>query len=626
MGRRTAVVCALLAGLLGLAAGADPAGADPPTITVTPTSIDGGDHVQVKLTGMGGGGILGLFTCATEDLNGSEPPPMGLLQQRCSNFQIVIPVPPPVDGVVTLDYVPAEAWSVSAGDGSDPERRRCGVAPADCAVVAFDPTLLVSTPPATFTTTPSPLLVLPATVREGDGMDVLVAGTPQATQAVAQCTLPVASTLAASTCGPTTQVALGDGGLGEGRLTPTAEVGGVSCAADGANHCAIASFDPGGAHLATREISVAATPPPPPLEIQVSRTDEEIRDGDSLTVTVTGPGLEPVWVGECAASVADTGDVDTGPCTDVVSATAGFPPLIPPTPIQATAHETFTGADGTAVDCTSAPDACVYAVESQAADDPGFATAPLPFDLPDVITVAPTEGLLDGATVAIDALGLVRVGQYTGLVCEGVHAGDELPRDLKPCDPDSSRRAFAGPDGALHLVVPVHQRFTDDVGVTRTCREGCQVVLVAGNAITTLGVTSVTPIAMAEGTIAAAPSTGLADGQAVTVTGSQLMPSYDGPTLLFPTGGWALVQCDAGLLDDPTLLGVFTQCGGVDLGAPLQVTGPDLTASAGVHATLHRFLGDTSDCTAGPGTCLLVLARWEQDATVTLHTAPISFG
>jgi hypothetical protein len=408
-------------------------------------------------------------------------------------------------------------------------------------------------------------------------------------------------------------------------LTAAGRIGDVTCPADGAFHCAVASFDAGGARLGTQDVSVTLPPPPPPFEVQVAHAGEEIRDGDGLTVTVTGPGPVPVWVGECAASVAATGDVDTGPCTDVVSATAGLPPLLPPAPIHATARAKFTGADGTAVDCTSAPDACVYAVESQSADNPGFATAPLPFDLPDVITVAPTEGLLDGATVAIDAHGLVRAGEYVGLVCEGVHDGGALPRGARPCDLDSLRRTFAGPDGALHLEVPVHQRFTDDIGATRTCREGCQAVLVHGNGIDGLGVTSVTPIAMAEGSIAAAPDTGLADGQAVTVTGSQLMPSYDGPTLLFPTGGWALVQCDAALLDDPTLLGVFTQCGGVDLGAPLQVTGPDMTASAGVHATLHRFLGDTTDCTAGPGTCLLVLARWEQDATVTLHPAPLGF-
>jgi hypothetical protein len=99
-----------------------------------------------------------------------------------------------------------------------------------------------------------------------------------------------------------------------------------------------------------------------------------------------------VSVGERAASVAETGDVDTGRCTDVVAATSALPPLIPATPNQATARARFTGADGTAVDGASADDACVYAVESQAADDPGFDTEPLPFDLPDAITVGPPKG------------------------------------------------------------------------------------------------------------------------------------------------------------------------------------------------------------------------------------------
>lgn len=625
MGRRMAVVCALLVALLGVA-GADPAFADTPTITVTPTNINGGDHVQVKLTGFAGGGVMGLFTCKTADFVPGVPAPSETLTARCGFPEIILPVPAPVDGVITLDYVPREVWSNPSSTAGQPdELRRCGAAPGDCAVAAFSPSENLTTPLAPITTTPSPLLVNPSTTADGGPMKVYASGDPQTTQTVAQCTLPVAATLAASTCGPTTQVTLDDLGLGAGQLTAAGRIGDVTCANDGAFHCAVASFDAGGARLATQDVSVTLPAPAPPMEVQVAHADQEIRDGDSLTVSIINGGPIPLWVGECAASVVDTGDVDTGPCTDVVAAQGSIPPLIPATQVQATARAMFTGADGTAVDCTAAPDACVYAVESQAADDTSFATAPLPFDLPDVVTVAPTEGLLDGATVAIDAQGLVRDGEYVGLVCEGVHDGDELPRAARPCDLDSLTGTFAEPDGALHLEVPVHQRFTDDVGATHTCREGCQVVLVRGNAINELGVASVTPIAMAEGSIAAAPDSGLADGQAVTVTGSQLMPSYDGPTLLFPTGAWALVQCDAALLDDPTLLGVFTECGGVDLGAPLQVTGPDLTASAGVHATLHRFLGGTTDCTAGPGTCLLVLARWEQDATVTLHTASIGF-
>jgi hypothetical protein len=77
MGRRMAVVCALLVVALVGAAGTDPASADTPTITVTPTSINGGDHVQVKLTGFAGGGIMGLFTCKTADFSLSGAGPLG---------------------------------------------------------------------------------------------------------------------------------------------------------------------------------------------------------------------------------------------------------------------------------------------------------------------------------------------------------------------------------------------------------------------------------------------------------------------------------------------------------------------------------------------------------------------
>jgi hypothetical protein len=83
--------------------------------------------------------------------------------------------------------------------------------------------------------------------------------------------------------------------------------------------------------------------------------------------------------------------------------------------------------------------------------------------------------------------------------------------------------------------------------------------------------------AMATGTLAVQPDTGLTDGQAVTVAGTDVMSSYAGPDVwIVHTGEWGLVQCDAGLVDDPTLFGVFANCG-LPPGGPVDVPGSTFT-------------------------------------------------
>jgi hypothetical protein len=133
--------------------------------------------------------------------------------------------------------------------------------------------------------------------------------------------------------------------------------------------------------------------------------------------------------------------------------------------------------------------------------------------------------------------------------------------------------------------------------------------------------------AMAAGAITATPATGLSDGQQVTVTGNDLMSTYDGPSFLFLHAGiWALAECGPGVLDDPSIVGVLVNCGFPPGSGGVDVPGSTFTRNVQVAATVQPLFGDPVNCrTAGSGGCVLLLGRLEQDGTTSLHTTPIAF-
>ena len=154
------------------------------------------------------------------------------------------------------------------------------------------------------------------------------------------------------------------------------------------------------------------------------------------------------------------------------------------------------------------------------------------------------------------------------------------------------------------------------------CRDHCTVTLLSP----TGDLQAVVGYAMAEGDLSLSPDTGLRDGQTVQVTGRDLMSTYHGPTLLvFPTGGWVISQCDRAILDQPSLFGFFTHC--VVLGTrAVTIDGSTLDTTWDVQATITKILGGTTDCTASPGACVVGLARFEQDASLSTHFVPVGFG
>ena len=130
---------------------------------------------------------------------------------------------------------------------------------------------------------------------------------------------------------------------------------------------------------------------------------------------------------------------------------------------------------------------------------------------------------------------------------------------------------------------------------------------------------------MAPTVVTATPATGLVDGQDVVVAADDLMSAYAGRTLMFATGGWSVVQCDAALGATPGLWEVFTHCAIPPGGGAVDVPGTTASATVQVQATLSKILGGTTDCTASAGACVVGYVRWEQDATVTAHTTSITF-
>jgi hypothetical protein len=437
---------------------------------------------------------------------------------------------------------------------------------------------------------------------------VWLRGDPGATVAVAQCGTnnerPVASR-----CGTPVDVVIGPDGVGHGQVTvATVLTVGARTTNCSVTSCPLAVLDPAG-QPAGRQVRLTYRTDPT-LTIAAA-PERSLQDGSPVRVAASGDHPVPLNVYQCAGAAPPATAID-GPCVDLgttLPASAG-----PFDPVVAEVATSFTGADGRAVTCGAAPEDCSLAVGAPGSEL--WATTPLSFA---AVSLAPATGLVDGQAMTVTAAGLDPGETYRPVYCRSA-----VPGEFAGCPgPEPSVEATADAAGNLTLTVPARQ-LVGDFGYITRCRAQCAVGLIpraGASAVVVVG------YAMAEGSLAATPSTGLVDGQEVTLTGTDLMPTYPGaPFWLFPsTGGWGVGQCDRAVVDEPTILGVFTHCAVVPPGA-VDVAGSTLTTPVPVRATLERILGGTTDCTATPGACVLVLTRVEWDGTVSVHaTAPLTF-
>lgn len=271
--------------------------------------------------------------------------------------------------------------------------------------------------------------------------------------------------------------------------------------------------------------------------------------------------------------------------------------------------------------CGDGPDACLVVVEAAGADpaDPAAASAAVAM-VPETLTVTPATGVLDGQVVLIEATGLAPGADEMVFVCPpGV--SDYAYHLLTRCDYTFGVHGEA--DGRGSLALPVSFRVG---GPPVICTDQCEVRVTMGRTTGGSGRTRGVPFSFAEGDVSVTPDAGLADGQAVQVDATGLMPTYrDGrPVWIFPSGAWALVQCDAAVGESPSLYATFAGCAAAPTSRTVDVPGSELHEPIEVRAGFTSFLGDQVDCTGSPGDCVVGLIRLEEDGTVTTHLAPIA--
>jgi hypothetical protein len=429
----------------------------------------------------------------------------------------------------------------------------------------------------------------------------------------AQCRV-LGQALGTSRCGPRVRAVVGADGLARAtvRVTATLTVAGRTrdCRLD---PCDLAAFGLDTVRLGSGRLSFDR---PEGIVVQPHPT-VALTDGAYLIVEASGPRDVPLRYHLCAATATGPEAID-GPCIDLGAELPASPEgygwssgMTVPNP--------FTGADGEVVTCGRAPQDCVVALAARGSSL--WASVPVDFA---TASLAPSTGVLDGEVVDVTATGLEPNTLYVPVLCAGAHrgmVGAACQADGTDTPPPALDAPRSDADGTVRLTAATLQRFDARASGAHYCRDDCGVGL-AGRG----PVEAIAPYSLSEGQVQAVPATGLADGQVVTVAGTDLMSSYDGPPFwAFPaTGQWALAQCDASVVAEPTILGVFTHCAPAG-GGPVEVLDATLEADVTVTAAVEPVLGGRVDCTAGPDACVLALTRVEQDGSVTLRPAPITF-
>jgi hypothetical protein len=361
---------------------------------------------------------------------------------------------------------------------------------------------------------------------------------------------------------------------------------------------------------------------PEPLSITVDPATG-IQPGQQVQVTVNGAPDENVFVFQCASTV---GEIDFCAPNGTVLVDAGERPTTVTFPVSDFIEPLTGGRWAYCGDCfiTASAASSSQIVHAPIHVEPG----PLAVrflgddDLVHEGGHAPTD-LQDGDVLNTAVTGTRAV--TTGLaLCDASVAGTHHVFD-GPCNPPAM--VDAGSDaGRVRLTVA--STFNGNDGSTVRCRRtNCVVALASTDGSIFLS----EPVEFrSPGDITVEPSDGLVDGQAVQVTGHDVSPTYAGPPFwIFPeTGNWVIAQCDAAVVDAPSIASVFDRCTNVpgrgEVDVPSRQAELDL-GTAAVQASITSFLGRDVDCTAAPGTCVLTLLRLESNGSVTVLPAPLAF-
>ena len=487
----------------------------------------------------------------------------------------------------------------------------CVDEPFDCAVVAtVDPrgtgpvTDVVSVP---VDIVPSPLLVTPVDPVDPLGaVTVYVAGDPGATLQLAQCVAftDVPRDLPNCIAGP--QVTLSEHGRGHAAMTASKTQAVAGATYDCARRpCQVVAFDAGGTELAAATIPGSY----PAGRFELSRS-VGLDPFEPVHVSVqNGSGF--ILLGMCAASVLDDSLPILEGCTLLETIFDPSAELIVPLP------DRFRPAAAGApeVVCADVPGGCVVGLGD--ADGHLAWYQSISFIDQVTMTLTPDHDLVDGQEMTVSLSGLVEGRTYDLFTCTPF---------AEPTGGCQHEAQLTGPaSGTASATVVARQRYFKPGFLQATrCPGGCQVVLMSSLEVRQIERARV-PYTLSAGSLTATPSTGLSDGQTITASGTGVQPTFDGPTLwIFHTGPWVLGQCAADVATNPTVVGVFTNCT-TTVGGPVDVPSSGFSQPVTVAGTISRILGGTTDCTAAPGACVMILARFEEDATLTLLSTPLTF-
>jgi hypothetical protein len=447
------------------------------------------------------------------------------------------------------------------------------------------------------------LSVAPAReLTDGSALTVSGADMDPGTWSVAQCGRAFVDdptptpTQAADLCGPATPVVVGPDHAFTAELVghdPLVPAGGGEPLACGASGCVVVLSSPGDLATTSRGISFGGA------TVTLDPAGPYVK-GTNVTLTVAGVPLGSLHtrLQQCIAPVGPTlaeSRCDLGhlPVTALDNGEGSVATLL--------ADGIYT--DPLVYSCRDEP--CVFAVFDESDRTLGV-SAPFELQPPPTATLEPSTGLLDGQEVTLTARGLFPNAPHSAYWCGSGEC-------------DGVTHLMSAADGTLTATLRASQ-IPDIPRMRGYCRTACRVSLFPeafGEAVELTW-------SMAEGSLVASPDTGLGDGDPVQITGTDLMPTYDGPTLGgFPTGGWALTQCDAAVLDDLSLPGVLTHCAAAPVTRPVTIEGATLSTGLEVRASITRILGGTTDCTATPGACVVGLARFDADAQMTTHLVPV---
>jgi hypothetical protein len=578
------------------------------TLTLSATTeLRGGQEVTFEVAGVpdAAGTVVDVRQC-------DDPVPAGAtaeeIQLACLGLTSVV-----TEGGTTVGgtVVVSEAHDlVRSPDGRGVDV--CSSEPFACSVVALvrpaagEPVDLMAAVP--IDVLPRPVLVTgPGMWADEREVEVWLGGEPGATLRVAQC-VDYQDVPAADACLPATEVTLSDTGRGALVLPVAAapELAGRSYDC-WRFPCEIRALD------ATGAVHGRATVPgsvlPGALTVDPSTG---LTSGASVhaRTEVTGGSL---FLSQCSAAVLDGSVGWSSGCR----AAHPWPIGGGVTDVDVQVFDTFL-ASGPLVTCADEPGGCVLALGTL---EGGIAAyVPLTFAGPATATLSPATGLLDGEEMTYTATGLAAGQEYELVRC--------FPADWADGEPacaavPGAAAPTASAEGEVTATVAAAQRFPQN-WIPTYCRDQCSIGL--RNA-TQQAPVALAEYAMAEGAVTVTPATGLADGQPVTVAGTDMMPTYAGPMIWFvQTGAWGAVQCGRSVVDDPTLLGLFTHCAGIPSDGPLDVTGSTFSLGVEVAATIEPILGGSVDCAAAPDACVVAVGRMEQDGSITLHTVPLAFG